>query len=69
MSINAKGKRKIVVNDEIYYWFVRVEKDGSHRIHILSEDKRFNTVYPMIDTEVAVTPADIRKLLEKYKGL
>lgn len=64
MSINAKGKRKIVVNDEIYYWFVRVEKDGSHRIHILSEDKRFNTVYPMIDT-----PADIRKLLEKYKGL
>ena len=67
MSINAKGKT--VVNDEIYYWFVRVEKDGSHRIHILSEDKRFNAVYPMIDTEVAVTPADIRKLLEKYKGV
>lgn len=57
------------LNDEIYHWFVRVEKDGSHRIHILSEDKRFNTVYPMIETEVAVTPADIRKLLENYKGL
>lgn len=69
MSINVKGKRKIVVNDEIYYWFARVEKDGSHIIHILSEDKRFNAVYPMIDTEVAVTPADIRKLLEKYKGV
>lgn len=67
MCINAKGKRKIVINDEIYYWFVRVEKDGSHRIHILSEDKRFNIEYPMIDTEVAVTPADICKLLEKYK--
>lgn len=69
MSINAKDKRKIVVNDEIYYWFVRVEKDRNHRIHILSEDKRFNNVYPMIDTEVSVTPADIRKLLERYKGV
>ena len=65
MAINTKGKRKIVFNDEIYYWFVRIEKDGSRRIHILTEDKMVNRVYPMVDTEVSVTPAYICKLLEK----
>ena len=40
MAIYTKGKRKIVFNDAIYYWFVRIEKDGSHRIHILTEDKK-----------------------------
>ena len=65
MAINTKGKRKIVFNDEVYYWFVRIEKDGSHRIHILTEDKKINLVYPVVDTEASVTPAYICKLLEK----
>ena len=40
MAINTKGKRKIIFKNKIYYWFVRVEEDGSHRIHILTEDKK-----------------------------
>ena len=63
--INKKGKRKIIFKDKEYYWFVRVEKDGSHRIHIMTEDKKINLAFPMFDTEVAVTPADICKILEK----
>ena len=47
MAINTKDKRKIVFNDTIYYWFVRIEKDGSHRIHILTEDKKINRGYPV----------------------
>lgn len=68
MAINTKGKRKIVVDGEVFYWFVGIEKNGSHRIHIMSEDKKFNEVYPMLDTEVAVTPSDIREIIVKFKG-
>ncbi len=64
MAINTKGKRKIVFNDEVYFWFVKIEKDGSHRIPILTEDKKINGVYPVVDTEVSVTPGYICELLE-----
>jgi hypothetical protein len=64
MTINTKGKRKLVYKDKIYYWFVKIEKNGSHRIHIMTEDKKVNKVYPMVDTEVPVTPEYICKLLE-----
>ncbi len=64
MAINTKGKRKIVFNDEVYFGFVKIEKDGSHRIHILTEDKKINLVYPVVDTEVSVTPGYICELLE-----
>lgn len=64
MAINTKGKRKIIFNNEVYYWFVKIEKDGSHRIHILTEDKKINRVYLMVDTEVSVTPSYICKLLD-----
>lgn len=67
MAINTKGKRKIVIDDEVFYWLVRIEKNGNHRIHIMSEDKKFNEVYPMLDTEVAVTPSDIREIIVKSK--
>ena len=66
MAINLKGKRKIIFNDEVYYWFVKAEKDGSHKIHIMTEDKKIKKEYPMFDTEVPVTPAYIRKLLEDH---
>lgn len=64
MAINTKGKRKIIFKNKIYYWFVRVEEDGSHRIHILTEGKKINRVYPVFDAEVPVTPENIRKILE-----
>ena len=65
MAINPKGKRKIVFHDQIFYWFVRTEQDGSHRLHILTADKQIQRVFPMADTEVPVTPGYIRKLLEQ----
>lgn len=65
MGISTRGKRKIVIDDRIYYWFVRTEKDGSHRIHIMTEDKKLNKVCPMTDTEAPVTPGYIRRLLEQ----
>jgi hypothetical protein len=64
MAINKTGKRKIVVDGKEYYWFVRVENDGSHRIHIITDDKKINLVYPMPDTEASVTPEYISRLLE-----
>ena len=63
MAINTKGKRRIIVNDKEFYWFVRVEEDGSHRIHIMTSDKKMNWTYPMLDTEVPVTPEYVRELI------
>ena len=63
MAINTKGKRKIVVNDKEFYWFVRLEEDDSHKIHIMTEDKKINRMYPMLDTEVPVTPEYVRELI------
>lgn len=65
MAINTKGKRKVSFNAREYYWFVRIEKDSSHIIHIMTEDKKVNRFFPVMDTEVPVTPADICKIIEK----
>ena len=69
VAINTKEKRKIIFNNEVYYWFVKIENDGSHRIYILTEDKKINRVYPMVDTEVSVTPSYICKLLDNENAL
>lgn len=66
--ISTKGKRKIEYEGSIFYWFVRMNKEGVLRIHILTEDKKINLDYPLFDSEVAVTPAYIRHLLDGYFG-
>ena len=63
--VSKKGKRKIVYDDRVYYWYVRVT-EGSHRIHIISEDKKIRICAPFCDTEESVTPATVRELLEKH---
>ena len=40
MAVNAKGKRKIVVNEKVYWWFVAVNGYGKFA-HIISDDKTF----------------------------
>jgi len=40
MAVNAKGKRKIVVNEKIYWWFVVVDGHGTFA-HIIANDKTF----------------------------
>ena len=62
--IAKKGKRKFEYEGKIFYWFVRKNSSGVPRIHILSEDKGINLEYPLFDSEVPVTPAYIKHLLE-----
>ena len=63
--VSGKNKRKIEYEGTDYYWYVRVNDHG-HKVHIISEDKNLHLEYPFIDTEVPVTPQNIRKHLKKY---
>ena len=36
--ISEKNKRKIIYNDTVFYWYIKIDDKG-HRIHMLSEDK------------------------------
>ncbi|SEL22463.1 hypothetical protein [Ruminococcus albus] len=63
--VSKKGKRRIVYDDRVYYWFVRVTEE-SHRINIISEDKKIRICAPFRDTEESVTPGMVRELLEKH---
>ena len=64
--ISRRGKRKLTYEGENFWWFVRVDSTGAHRIHIISEDKKVYLKRPFLDTEVPVTPAYVKKLLEEY---
>ena len=63
--VSGKNKRKIVYEGRNYYWYVRVG-DYGHRVHIISEDKKLHLEYPFLDTEIPVTPKDIRNHLTQY---
>ena len=63
--ISKKKKRKIAYEGITYYWYVLVSKH-SHRVHILSEDKKVHLVYPFFDTELPVTPLEVRRHLREY---
>lgn len=60
-----KNKRKIHYEGTNYYWYVRVN-GHSHRVHIISDDKKVHLEYPFFDTEIPVTPKDIRNHLKKF---
>lgn len=64
--VSKKGKRKIVYEGKIFYWFVRTNDDRRLRIHILSEDKKINLEYHPFDSEVPVTSSYIRQLLDEF---
>ena len=64
--ISHKGKRRIEYEGNLYYWYVRVN-DRGHRVHILSDDRKIYLEYPFLDTELPVTPREIRDRLEEYK--
>lgn len=63
--ISKKGKRKLVYNDSVYYWFVRVNEKG-HRLYIMSEDKKVRLDFSFWDTEVPITPGVVAQYLEEY---
>ena len=61
-----KGKRKLIYNETVFYWYVRKKPEGIPRIHILSEDKQINLELSPFDTELPVTPEEIKKKLKRY---
>lgn len=63
--ISAKGKRKIVVGDRVYFWWIKKDADGHPKINILSEDK---AVYIKrgYDKELCIGPGYIREVLENH---
>ena len=63
--VSKKNKRKIVYEGINYYWYVRVDELG-HRVHIISDDKKVHLEYPFFDTELPVTPRNIRNHLKEY---
>lgn len=63
--VSKKNKRKIEYGGMRYYWYVRVNRFG-HRVHILSDDKKVHLEYPFPDTEISITPQEIRKHLKEY---
>ena len=64
--ISSRGKRKIIYNGNVFFWFVRKNAEGMIRIHILSEDKKINIESPPFDTEIPVTPKEIKHILANY---
>lgn len=64
--VSNKGKRKFLFNGKIFYWFVRKNAEGRIRIHILSEDKKMHLECPPFDSEVPVTPKEIRLILANH---
>lgn len=63
--VSLKNKRRIEYEGINYYWYVRINDHG-HRVHIISEDKKVHLEYPFLDTEIPVSPYDIRKHLKEY---
>ena len=52
MGIAKKGKRKIVINDREFYWYVSEDEDSLrlgvlNTLTIVSEDKKFLVKYPI----------------------
>jgi len=50
MAISKKGKRKLIVKDREYYWYMKLTDDWMYsyntpQLHVLSADKKFLISY------------------------
>lgn len=64
-----RGKRKLIYNETVFYWYVRKNLEGIPRVHILSEDKQINLELAPFDKELPVTPKEIKESLKRYFGI
>lgn len=64
--VSKKGKRKFEYNGKTFYYFVRANSAGIPRIHILSDDKKINLEYPLLDREIPAVPSYVKQLLTDY---
>ena len=57
MSISKKNKRKVSIDDRLFYWWVRQDRDGPYTLlSILSEDRCFYIVYALGQASSYHTP-------------
>ena len=48
MSVRTKGRRKIIVSDQTYIWYVALDDDSAYNIlHIASDDKHLILSCPL----------------------
>ena len=48
MSVSTKGRRKIIVNEKVYVWYVKPDDDSPfHILNIISEDKKLIISCPL----------------------
>ncbi len=66
MAVSSKGKRKLLYNNAVFYYFVRVNNDGIPRLHIMSDDKKINLEKPLFDTEVPVLKSYVISIIKAY---
>ena len=46
MGFSKKGKRKIIYNEEIFYWFIKRDEDyGTDHLNIIKEDRSLVIFY------------------------
>ena len=65
--VRKKNKRSLEYQGKWYFWYVKKNSSGIPRIHIVSEDKKVCLECLLFDTELPVTPKEIKKCLEKQK--
>ena len=41
MSISKKGRRKLIVREKIYWWYVKEDGRGEPFVHIIADDHSF----------------------------
>lgn len=65
--VSKKGKRRIVVEGGTYYWYVHVT-ENSHRVIILTEDKKLRIEVPFCDTEESITPQRVAEIIRSRRA-
>lgn len=65
--IATKGRRKICFQGRVFNWWIKKEKGGNPRIHIISADKK---VYlkKAFDKEIGIGTGYIEEVLKNHFG-
>ncbi len=64
--VSKKGKRKLIYEGRVFYWFVRMNSKEIPRLHILSEDKKIQLECALIDREVPAVSSYVRQILKEH---
>lgn len=76
MAVCKKGKRKIVYEDQNYYWHIAPDYDRAELrhnfniLHIVAEDKTLEVHYPieLMDQNLeAVTPRLVKDIIAAFR--